>query len=103
MINYVCSSDMSIKVEKGKNSRCGAAYTLPQKINQKVLELYTNDYYVIPSSTKEIIIIERNSVQLKELKEMVSNINGMPDKVKPEEILSNSIYEFIDGMLQIVK
>ena len=62
-----------------------------------------NCYYLIPSSTKEMIVVARNSMPLEEMKEMVSNINGMPDKVKPEEILSNSIYEFIDGMLQIVK
>ena len=50
-----------------------------------------------------MIVVARNSMPLEEMKEMVNNINGMPDKVKPEEILSNSIYEFIDGMLQIVK
>lgn len=103
MINFVCSSDMPIIVVKGKNGRCGAAYALLQKVNQKILELYPNGYYLIPSSTKEMIIVARNSMPLEEMKEMVSNINGMPDKVKPEEILSNSIYEFIDGMLQIVK
>ena len=102
MINFVCSSDMPIIVVKEKTADAELHTHFSKKLPENIRAL-SERYYLIPSSTKEMIVVARNSMPLEEMKEMVSNINGMPDKVKPEEILSNSIYEFIDGMLQIVK
>ena len=60
MINFVCSSDMPIIVVKGKNGRCGAAYALLQKVNQKILEL---GGVILSGQCKKISIDETATIE----------------------------------------
>lgn len=71
----------------------GASAILCPWVMKKVSELFPEGFYILPSSTHETLIIPKdgdNSV--KELREMVYQVNRIA--VKAEEVLSDNVYQY---------
>lgn len=67
----------------------------------RLIKQFKNGYYVIPSSTHEVIIVP-NSIDVGGLSDAVCEINGNREVMDEEDILSNHIYTVKDGRLEIV-
>jgi len=71
----------------------GAATILYSGLLEKVGKELKEDYYVLPSSIHEVIIIpESRSPEKADLNEMVSDMNRT--QVEPEEVLSDQVYYY---------
>lgn len=67
----------------------------------RLIKQFKDGYYVIPSSTHEVIIVP-NSIDVGGLSDAVCEINGNREVMDEEDILSNHIYTVKDGRLEIV-
>lgn len=72
----------------------GATVVLYPNVLGQVREQLRDDYYILPSSLHELIILPKKAcnMEVKELRSMVREINQQ--EVMPEEVLGNEIYEF---------
>jgi hypothetical protein len=71
----------------------GAAVILNDDVRQEIAEVMGGDYFVLPSSIHEVIVIPKlDGVDYRELEGMVQSINS--GEVKPEERLSDHVYEY---------
>lgn len=90
------SPDMDILTSSGNY---GAAVVLYPGIEQELKNRYDCGAYLLPSSVFEWIIIRKDcGLSVKELQELVSSVNDS-DAIAPEDILSDSVYTFKDGVL----
>jgi len=81
---YVLTNEMKLN---------GAAVLLYPNLLEQVQQVIGSDYYVLPSSIHEVLVIPKDDVHTKqELGKMVREINAQ--QVSPEERLSNCIYEY---------
>ena len=71
----------------------GAAALLDQNVLKDIYCLLNEEYYVIPSSLHECIIVPASSgIEGKDMQHMVYEINR--SELEPEDILSDSVYRF---------
>ena len=81
----------------------GAAALFYPDVQQKISEALGDNYYALPSSTEEFIIVpECTGISHKELSDMVHNVNRTV--VDPGQVLSDSLlkYDRESGMLHDV-
>lgn len=72
---------------------------LDQKMLKRIFDKI-GDFYILPSSIHELIVLPKvDGADPKELKAMVQAVNG--EQVAPEERLSDSVYVYTEGLLQI--
>ena len=82
---------MFIATVPDKNS--GAGVLAYQDFMDQAAEKIGGDFYVIPSSIHEILLVPDNGeVQAEGLKEMVQEVNAT--EVSPEEKLSDNVYHY---------
>lgn len=94
--------DESMLVLKDKNGIYGAAVVLNDKVMVSVAERLGGDFYVLPSSIHEIIVLPKDpSVDFRMLEAMVREINVT--EVAPDEILSNHVYEYYAKERKLVR
>lgn len=80
-------------VLSNKNRSYGAAVILYPERLKEIGEYLQENYYVLPSSIHEVIIVrEREGFTLEELSSIVSEINRT--QVEPEEILADHAYYY---------
>lgn len=73
----------------------GASVMLNTDVMGKIGDLFGKDYYVLPSSTHELILVPDNGeITKKELEDMVKSVNET--NVSPEEFLSDKV-QFYDA------
>ncbi|HAV90083.1 MAG TPA: hypothetical protein DCW44_02260 [Eubacterium sp.] len=71
----------------------GAACIASPKVMDMVSEKLGGDFYMIPSSTHEVILIPKSVlISPEELSDMVVSVNE--SCVEPQDILSNHVYEY---------
>lgn len=71
----------------------GAAAMLYPSIMDEIAEKVGGDFFVLPSSTHELLIISKESgAKREQLENMVQEVNAT--QVEPEEVLSNHVYEY---------
>lgn len=71
----------------------GAAVALNEKAMEMVSEKIGGDFFVLPSSIHELLIVPKAAgVELSELENMVQEVNAT--QVAPEEKLSDHVYEY---------
>lgn len=76
-----------------KTNMHGAAVLLYPDVLERVRQVIGSDYYVLPSSVHEVLVIPKDGIhQKQELGKMVREVNAT--QVLPEERLSNCIYEY---------
>lgn len=82
---------MYVLTNRTKN--LGAAALLYEGVKEMIGEILGENYYVLPSSIHEVIIVpESKGIGKRELEEIVTEINE--SHVEKEEILSNHVYFF---------
>ena len=73
-----------------QNKINGAGVLAQDGVLEKVGELIGSNFYVLPSSIHEVLIVPDNGdMQMKELEEMVREVNST--QVAPEELLSDKV------------
>lgn len=71
----------------------GAAGIMDPEVLTRLTEYVGNNYYILPSSVHEVLVASKaNGITEKELRQMVQKVNR--SAVKPEEWLSDSVYEY---------
>ena len=71
----------------------GAAYIMNEDIQKMVAEKVGGDFFVIPSSVHEVLIMGKDEeISVQELRNMVQFVNG--SCVSPDEVLSDQVYEY---------
>ena len=69
----------------------GAAVLLNDKVMDDITEKLGQDYFILPSSVHEVLIVPKNDqMDLKTLESMVQDVNAT--QVAPEERLSDHVY-----------
>lgn len=85
-------------VIRGRENDYGAAYALVPEVHYVLERLYPNGYWIMPSSVYEMLVMPKCfgcvSMKLEEAYEMVRNANSNPFVISPEDVLSNSVYEW---------
>ena len=80
-------------VLSNKEKTMGAACILYDSILTLIGERLQDDFYILPSSIHECIVVPMNiTTTKKELQEMVREINAT--QVIPEEVLSDEVYTY---------
>lgn len=93
-LEFDFSENDSMYVVKSVNHNRGAAAMFDMKLLSSIAEQFQmNDFYILPSSLFEIILISNKDAPKKELlREMVVEVNNT--EVSDEEFLSNNIYYY---------
>lgn len=81
----------------------GAAAILYPETDEKIRQHdgFEKGYYIIPSSIHELLVVPKTYISDADaLKEMVVDINK--NEVEPDDVLSNNIFELVDGKLTVV-
>ena len=84
-----------------KDKMNGASLLLQEDIRKQIGECLGSDYFVIPSSIHEVLILPDNGIfQVPELNAMVKEVNET--KVEREEQLSDKV-QFCDGKTAVME
>ena len=71
----------------------GAVYIMREDVQQMVAEKLGGDYYVLPSSIHETLIVPKSeNMPFQELQDMVQSVNATC--VSEEEVLSDGVYQY---------
>ncbi|MGN0414491.1 MAG: DUF5688 family protein [Agathobacter sp.] len=85
--------DTGMLVVTNQHKLNGAAEMLNTGLLGSIAEEAGCDLYILPSSVHELIIVkEENFGDPQALREMVRDVNGNPDVIRPEDILTDSVY-----------
>lgn len=77
-------------VLSSRNKHLGAIGIMDQEMMKQFGEKVNSDFYIIPSSIHEAILVPDTNLEQKELKEMIRSVND--EQVEEEEILSYNLY-----------
>lgn len=71
----------------------GAVYIMREDVQQMVSEKLGGDYYILPSSVHETLILPKSeNMSYQELQDMVQSVNSTC--VSEEEVLSDGVYQY---------
>ena len=90
---WECSPVTYMDVVTNKSKMHGAACVLYPGVLKQLGNRYGSDYYIIPSSLHEVILLPScNSIDPVELKQLIMEVNRF--QLEPEDILSDNLYYF---------
>lgn len=86
--------DSPMYVLSNEDNQYGATVALYPHVLKQVSQQIGSDYYILPSSVHELLILRKKDCDIteKELRSMVREINQ--SIVSPEEILGNEVFEY---------
>ncbi len=95
-------TDDTMYILTNKDRRYGAACLLSDKAIRLIEEtIGTDEFYVLPSSVHEVIILRKSDVMgSEELLDMVKSVNA--EQVSPEEQLADAVFAVFEGQIQKV-
>ncbi|RHR25769.1 hypothetical protein DWX43_16690 [Clostridium sp. AF19-22AC] len=95
--------DSPMYVLTNKDTQYGATVVLYPDVLKQVSRQIGSDYYILPSSVHELLILRKKDCDIteKELRSMVREINQ--SIVEPEEILGNEVFEYRADMDRVKK
>lgn len=71
----------------------GAAVLFYPEVQEKIAEQLGGDYFVLPSSVHEVLIVpDQGILEYQELKDMVNDVNNT--QVPPDEVLTGEVYSY---------
>lgn len=70
----------------------GAAEILDTDKLQEISEIVEEDFYILPASIHECLLVPKSKIDLQEAKEMLMGVNR--EGILPEELLSDNVYEY---------
>ena len=77
-------------VRNGKREYRGAAAILAPQVTDKIRQIFGGDFYILPSSIHEVIVVPADLSDASDLKQMVHDINRA--EVAPHERLSDHVF-----------
>jgi Family of unknown function (DUF5688) len=87
------SGGMPMYVLTNEDKMHGAATMLYPKLMDEIAEKVGGDFFILPSSIHELLIIPKDSgAERVELENMVKEVNST--QVAPDEVLSDHVYEY---------
>lgn len=94
--------DIRMYVATNDRKQEGAAILLYPEFSEKVKQIMTGDFYIIPSSIHELILVPKDGGQenVVVLNEMVREVNAT--QLDEREILSNHVYLFDEAEQKII-
>ena len=81
-----------IYVAKTKSGVCGAAVLVNRDFFNEAYDKLKEDYYIIPSSIHELLLIPESFVDAEYLADIIQSVNR--EVVDPSEVLSDHAYHF---------
>lgn len=79
----------------------GAATILTKSVQDRLAKEFPDGYYILPSSVHEVICADK-SLSLERAKATVVEANRNRDIIPETDVLSDSVYELINGKLTVV-
>ena len=92
-------TDTKILVLSNSNKNFGACMALRKDVDEAIRGRL-GEYYLIPSSVHEMLAIPKDMTSVDEIKFMIHEINQK--EVAPDEVLSDNLYEVVNGDLRVV-
>ncbi len=90
---HFASDNHEMYILSNRDVSCGAVAMVCPDVMEKVCRLFPDGFYILPSSIHECIIVSKGrGLRVKELEEMVREINQ--NDVGAEERLSDHVYEY---------
>ena len=98
-VEALCSQETGIIVVTNSRRYNGSSILAYSEFWKKYAEKSKTPFYILPSSIHELLIVPANGESAETFKAMVCGINAT--QVQPEDQLSNHVYEYKDGKIQI--
>jgi len=93
MLQFLIPDEVSMYVLSNKTQIYGASIILNARMMETVIEKLGNDFYVLPSSVHECLVVPADKkFDASDLTRMVREVNAT--EVLPEERLSNRVYRY---------
>lgn len=93
-LGCLLNRDEQMFILTNKERKYGASAILDKGLMDEVVRLLGSDFYVLPSSVHELIIVRGELIdEVAALRSMVSEVNDT--QVLPEEILSYNVYRYV--------
>lgn len=93
MINDMVPADDKMFVLTNEQKLNGAAALLDEKMMEQITEKVGNDFYILPSSVHEVLIVPNEvGMELQDLEAMVQEVNAT--QVAPQDKLSDHVYQY---------
>lgn len=93
MINDMIPADDKMFVLTNEQKLNGAAALLDEKMMEQITEKVGNDFYILPSSVHEVLIVPNEvGMELQDLEAMVQEVNAT--QVAPQDKLSDHVYQY---------
>lgn len=93
------TSSIPMYVITNKQNVNGASVILNKTMLGELKEIIKGDYYILPSSVHECIVVPIDEADAESLREMVTEIND--GQVKPEDRLTYNVYKYANGEIKI--
>lgn len=91
--NVINPGDEIMFVLSNKNGLYGASAVLDNRIMKKIVDRFGEDFYILPSSIHEVLIVpETSDIRVEQLEGMVQEINK--STVSSEDRLSDHVYRY---------
>lgn len=101
LIKEINESEFPMFVLTNKRRLFGAVCILYKDLLKKIAEILDNDFYILPSSIHEIILVPYKSNESSEMyKNIVADVNM--HEVFREEVLSDNVYQYCRSEEQII-
>lgn len=81
----------------------GATVIISEKVREAVAERVGGDYYILPSSINELMIVPKDSAGSVDFLQQLVRETNRTDIVPPEEFLSDYVYRYDAGKKKIMR
>ncbi len=96
---FPMNDKVKMYVLSNKSKMNGAVWITSPEALEALCEKFGEEFFVLPSSIHEVIVVPNNEVGKEELQKMVTDVNIA--EVSPEERLSDNVYLYKNGKLSI--
>lgn len=102
MIDAMLPPEEKMYVLSNVDKLNGATALLDEKIMDEIADKLGEDYFILPSSVHEVLIVpESAGMDIKELEVMVQEVNAT--EVAPQDRLSNHVYKYDEVNREVVR
>ncbi len=102
MLDEMLPSEEKMYVLSNESKLNGAAALLDEKIMDEIAEKFGEDFFILPSSIHEVLIVpESAGMDIKDLESMVQEVNAT--QVAPQDRLSDHVYKYDEVNREIVR
>jgi hypothetical protein len=97
------ASDYPIFIVSNHELRYGASMMTSNNLLKDLSRMLGDGFYIIPSSVHEVIAIPDFGGDAVKICEYIKSINGNPDIINREDVLSDNLYKYTGDKLEVVE